>query len=406
MDCTAASFHLLRTGPCRGLFHFQLRFLPLVSPHRSLYLFPSSAMQLCSSSLSCVWIAVVVLLSFSAPPSSARISPRLDAPLCSNRARVHLPGHLFSAVNVQLDAWGDDSIRVRMSPEDIQAIPFVQALLPFPPGLTPPFHQPSTPPSPVLPCAVTPRPHSDRLAADLTNGNLAVSVGTDGQLTVNRVSDGATLVQSTAITFTPVQLTTIYTQNYSLYSLSLSYTQLLGQIYGLGEHKTNSTAYNNYSHLFENSQIYGLSAGGDISMPFYISTAGFGFLYNQAGYGSIHIAREMATWTSNATHQLDLWVTTSPQGSTAVTPFPSISSHYADATGHPNPLPQFASGFWQSKDRSDHTSEFTQTHPHPLHLPHPLSLCVSSYQVSQSDGGVDSCPTLPRAVDSRHSPRH
>ena len=163
---------------------------------------------------------------------------------------------------------------------------------------------------------------------------------------------------------------------------------------GLGEHKTNRTAYSDYSHLFEQSQEYGISSGGDISIPFYISTAGFGLLYNQAGYGFIHINPTQATWGSNATHQLDLWVTTSPAKSTQVTPFPSISSNYADATGHPNPIPHFASGFWQSKDRSHTQQQQTTTLPigtsagHMGHListsrsqpcrpSHPLSVALS-----------------------------
>ena len=313
------------------------------------------------STLSGGYVLGVLLLSALLSLSTltlARVSPRLDAPLCSTTARVSASTPTLSvasapsaAVNVQLDAWGSDSIRIRLSPDDIQMIPYVQALLPFPPGLTPPPDAP-------LPCHTT-RTHRKRAspAADLTNGNLQVSVSDDGQLTVKRVSDGVTLVQSSSVSFQPVSLSSVYNQTYSLYHLSLSYTHATGKIFGLGEHKTNRTAYDDYSHLFESSQEYGQSFGGDISIPYYVSTAGFGLLYNQAGYGSLHITRDQASWQSNATHQLDLWVTTSPTKSTAVTPYPALSSNFADATGHPNPIPHFASGFWQSKDRYRNQTE-------------------------------------------------
>ena len=232
-------------------------------------------------------------LCFSPLPSAARVSPRLSAPLCSTSARVYPAGSDAAAWNVQLDAWGNDSIRIRIAPDDIQQIPEVQALLPFPPGLTPPLQEQSSPHSP---CAIDRKLRTRLIAADLSNGNIAVSVGTDGQLTVKRVSDGATLVQTTALEFNPVSFESVYTSNYSLYALSLSYTHMQGKVFGLGEHKTNRTAYDDYSHLFENSQVYGVSSGGDISIPFYISTAGFGLLYNQAGYGSIaHHADDNAT---------------------------------------------------------------------------------------------------------------
>jgi alpha-D-xyloside xylohydrolase len=274
-------------------------------------------------------VLVLSLLILLASFASARISPRLDAPLCTT-------SFMLRDMRVQLDAWGDDSIRIRASPDEIQQIPPIQALLPFPPGLVPP-------PSQSLPCSVT-------ADDELTNGNLKVTLTSDSLQAV-RVSDGAVLLDVTDAGFTPVQFDSVYRSNYSLFAASISYTHLHGQVYGLGEHKTNRTAYDDYSHLFENSQVYDFSAGGDISIPFYISSSGFGVLYNQAGYGSIHITQDAATWTSNATHQLDLWITVAPADSSDITPFPALSRNYAEVTGYPNVLPHYASGFWQSKDR-------------------------------------------------------
>ena len=328
-----------------------LRLLPL-------YVCVSVCLQLrtlCSSAL----LAVCVLLALSTP-ASARISPRLDAPLCTTAFY-----HPLLAANVQLDAWGNDSIRIRISPDTIQQIPEVQALLPFPPGLTPPADG-------EWPC--------EAVDASLSNGNLMVSVADDGTVKATRVSDGAVLMSTTGVSFTPVTFDSIYKSNYTLYATSLAYTHLDGQIYGLGEHKTNRTQYVDFTHLFENSQVYGLSSGGDITIPWYISTAGFGLLYNEAGYGWVHINSAQATWLSNATHQLDLWVTTSSATSAAPTPYPHLSSNYADATGHPNPLPHFASGFWQSKDRYRNQSEILNVTAHFHELGVPVEVFVIDWQ--------------------------
>ena len=304
-------------------------------------------------------LAAGVLLAASSV-ALARVSPRLDAPLCTTAFY-----HEALAANVQLDAWGHDSIRIRLSPSDIQQIPDVQALLPFPPGLTPP-------PGAALPC--------EAAAQSLSNGNLQVGLSDDGQLQATRLSDAQTLMTSTAVAFSEVTFDSVFKSNYSLYATSLSYTHLQGQIYGLGEHKTGRQQYVTYSKLFEDSQLYDKSQGGDISIPFYVSTAGFGLLYNEAGYGHISIDSQQASWQSNATHQLDLWLTTGPADSAAPTPYPQLSSNYADATGHPNPLPHFASGFWQSKDRYRNQSEVLDITSHFAELQVPVEVFVIDWQ--------------------------
>lgn len=66
----------------------------------------------------------------------------------------------------------------------------------------------------------------------------------------------------------------------------------------------------------------------------------------------------MTQWRSNATQQLDFWVTTTPANMTAGTsPYAPLMHRYVDVTGHPPPMPHFASGFWQSKNRYRNQSQ-------------------------------------------------
>ena len=263
--------------------------------------------------------------------TAAHVTPRLDAPKCTARTSWESP----TGANpiVQLDSWGPDSIRIRIALDDILITPPIQALQPFPPELS-------------TECSVSPTQSS------LKNGNIQAAVDSAGHITVTRASDGATLLSSSTPSFTPFMPSPVFPSPYTLYFTEVSYTHAAGKISGLGEHKVD-TYEPRYKHLFENSQLYSQSSGGDITIPFYTSSAGFAVLFNHAGYGYVDISSTDATWIANATHQVDLWITTIPATPVvqSATVYPPLLSNYAQVVGHPNVLPPFASGFWQSKDR-------------------------------------------------------
>ena len=247
-------------------------------------------------------------------------------------------------LHVQLDAWGADSIRIRISPDPV-IIPPVQGLHPFAP----------TPAAGMASEASCERQQSQE-QSKLLHGNLAVTVAADGSIDVVRVSDSLVLLHTTAPpTFAPFNVTSIYEAPYSLWEVAVQYSHAAGYVYGLGEHQYPSDRwelpYTNFHFLIEQSQQYMHSRGGDIFIPWYLSQRGYGVLLNHAGFGEVGVSSASASWQFNASHQLDMWVTTTAATSTAVTPYPELMSNFADATGHSNPLPHYASGFWQSKDR-------------------------------------------------------
>ena len=63
------------------------------------------------------------------------------------------------------------------------------------------------------------------------------------------------------------------------------------------------------------AQIYPYSFGSDITIPFYQSSLGYGFLWNHPGYGTCSLTDAALVWTANATQQIDIWITTSAQAS-------------------------------------------------------------------------------------------
>lgn len=80
------------------------------------------------------------------------------------------------------------------------------------------------------------------------------------------------------------------------------------------------------------------------SVPFVVSSAGYGFLWHNPAIGRATFARNRTEWHAESATQLDYWVTVGP------TPA-RISAAYADATGHVPMMPERGLGLWQSKLR-------------------------------------------------------
>lgn len=169
---------------------------------------------------------------------------------------------------VQLDAWGTDSVRVRIAPSGGSIVdpPLSPLLIPHP-------SQPKGPSS----------------SLGLTNGNLEVSSDpTTGFVTATRVSDGAVLLKTQSITFGEPAANS----RSGYVSGSLVYTIADGnKVYGLGEHRTGSLDMTGYSKLFSTSQLYSDSHGSDVLMPFVmVYPLGVGFVWNLPSYGAVNLS--------------------------------------------------------------------------------------------------------------------
>lgn len=105
----------------------------------------------------------------------------------------------------------------------------------------------------------------------------------------------------------------------------------------------------------EDTEWYPEHQGKDSLVPLFYSTKGWGLLWNLPSYGTIHIDASGMHFSSAATLVVDFWVETCPVGgckmTTAPHPFISLLSQATDVIGHAPPLPSFATGFIQCKDR-------------------------------------------------------
>ncbi len=109
------------------------------------------------------------------------------------------------------------------------------------------------------------------------------------------------------------------------------------RLYGLGQHQ--------HGRLDQKGCVIDLlQLNTEVSIPFLLSSRGYGFLWNNPAVGRVELGYTATRWVAQATPQLDYWITA---GSTPA----EILEHYADATGHPPPLPEWVAGFWQCKLR-------------------------------------------------------
>lgn len=80
------------------------------------------------------------------------------------------------------------------------------------------------------------------------------------------------------------------------------------------------------------------------SVPFVMSSRGYGFLWHNPAIGRATFALNRTEWVAESAIQLDYWITAGKSPA-------AISSAYADATGHVPMMPEYGLGYWQCKLR-------------------------------------------------------
>ena len=109
------------------------------------------------------------------------------------------------------------------------------------------------------------------------------------------------------------------------------------KIYGMGQYQQETFNLKgcNLELAHRNSQA---------SVPFYLSSLGYGFLWHNAAIGEVHFGSNTTEWIAEDTKQLDYWITA---GDTPA----QIEEAYTAVTGRTPMMPEYGLGFWQCKLR-------------------------------------------------------
>jgi len=105
------------------------------------------------------------------------------------------------------------------------------------------------------------------------------------------------------------------------------------------------------------------------SVPFMISSKGYGFLWNNPAVGRVTFAKNMTVWRADTTQQLDFWITA---GDTPA----EIEENYAAAAGTVPMMPDFGTGYWQCKMRYKSQDELMEVAREHKRRGLPMSLIV------------------------------
>jgi alpha-D-xyloside xylohydrolase len=108
------------------------------------------------------------------------------------------------------------------------------------------------------------------------------------------------------------------------------------------------------------------------SVPFVLSSKGYGFLWNNPGIGQASFCKNVTEWRLQSTRQMDYWITAGDNPA-------EIEEAFADAVGKVPMMPDFAMGFWQCKLRYRTQDEVMEVAREYKRRSLPISVIVIDY---------------------------
>lgn len=108
------------------------------------------------------------------------------------------------------------------------------------------------------------------------------------------------------------------------------------------------------------------------SVPFALSSLGYGFLWNNPAVGRVTFGKNITTWEAFSTKALDYWITAGDSPA-------EIEEAYAKVTGTVPMMPDYAMGFWQCKLRYQTQEELLEVAREYKRRGLPISVIVIDY---------------------------
>jgi alpha-D-xyloside xylohydrolase len=196
---------------------------------------------------------------------------------------------------------------------------------------------------------------------------------------ISRKSDGRVIFSLLSTTVQPTSVRGYYSFKASLQGWANE------RIWGLGEHDrpVSSEGLDYKGAAGDTTVVNFKSSPGlrenpyewQITIQWLVSSRQYGVFFNHPGFGSLKLSANGTEWAADMAQQMDFLITTSAapqrprtevadpktkpqQPRTAdISPYASILHNYYTAIGHPAALPDWALGFWVSKQRYASTTE-------------------------------------------------
>lgn len=108
------------------------------------------------------------------------------------------------------------------------------------------------------------------------------------------------------------------------------------------------------------------------SVPFYVSSRGYGFLWNNPAIGRCTFGTNMTEWTARSTKELDYWIVAGDSPA-------AIEERYSAVTGRVPMMPEYGMGYWQCKLRYRDQEELLAVAREHVRRGYPLDVIVVDF---------------------------
>ena len=202
--------------------------------------------------------------------------------------------------------------------------------------------------------------------ASIQNGGIKANISSKGELSFINVNSGQELLKEKPIHAVSIPARAYKDLRGDLFHIDCCFEAYDDEhIYGLGQHQ--------HSRLDQKGCVIELiQRNTEVSIPFLLSSRGYGFLWNNPAVGRVELGYNATRWVGESSPQIDYWITTGKDPA-------EILSNYADVTGHAPIFPDWAAGFWQSKLRYASQEELESVAREYLQRNLPLSVIVIDF---------------------------
>lgn len=218
----------------------------------------------------------------------------------------------------------------------------------------------------IAPKPASPEITTDATSARLINGRLTATVDEKGRVRFFKTGNTGPLVEEIFARTNYPPSRTFRSVGGDLSHAEASFTAFDDErIYGLGQRR--------HGLLDQRGCVLELAhRNSQVSIPLLVSSRGYGLLWHNPGVGRVELGRTQTRWVAEATRLIDYVVMTGDG-------YAGIMERYADLTGHPPVLPEWAAGFWQSKLRYKTQDELLAVAREHKRRGLPLSVIVIDY---------------------------
>jgi alpha-D-xyloside xylohydrolase len=185
---------------------------------------------------------------------------------------------------------------------------------------------------------------ADTAIGTISSGTINAVINSTGHLIFTN-SKGETLLEEFGRMRGDMPHTSLNLPARELYSLGGSSFKLACRFQSNNSEKIFGMGQYQQKFLDQKGNILELAhRNSQASVPFYISSLGYGFLWNNPAIGKVTFGKNYTEWTAQSTNQIDYWVIAGDSPD-------EIECAYMDAVGHAPMMPDYGIGFWQCKLR-------------------------------------------------------